>query len=70
MQAAAEGGAGKDAGRGPDGARLSEDDFLRAIRRDLASVYTEVLGTPIPDRVATVLRSLEAAVQFPRQTYG
>jgi hypothetical protein len=42
--------------------RVSDEDFLRTIRHDLAAVYTEVLRAPIPGRVAAVLASLEDAV--------
>jgi hypothetical protein len=45
--------------------RVSDEDFLRTIRHDLAAVYTDVLRTPIPSRVAAVLASLENAVLPP-----
>ena len=45
--------------------RVSDEDFLRTIRRDLAAVYTDVLRAPIPSRVAAVLASLENAVLPP-----
>ena len=45
--------------------RVSDEDFLRAIRHDLAAVYTEVLRAPIPTRVAAVLANLENAVLPP-----
>ena len=45
--------------------RVSDEDFLRPIRDDLAAVYTDVLHAPIPSRVAAVLVSLENAVLPP-----
>jgi hypothetical protein len=45
--------------------RVSDEDFLRTIRHDLAAVYTDVLRAPIPARVAAVLASLENAVLAP-----
>lgn len=45
--------------------RVSDEDFLRTIRRDLVAVYTDVLRAPIPSRVAAVLASLENAVLPP-----
>ena len=50
--------------------RVSDEDFLRNIRRDLAAVYIDVLREPIPDRIAAVLTSLEAALQPARPTYA
>jgi hypothetical protein len=45
--------------------RVSDEDFLRTIRDDLAAVYTDVLHAPIPSRVAAVLARLENAVLPP-----
>jgi hypothetical protein len=45
--------------------RMSDDDLLRNIRHDLLAVYTDVLGTPIPNRVAAALASLEKALLPP-----
>jgi hypothetical protein len=45
--------------------RVSDEDFLRTIRHDLAAVYTDVLRAPIPSRVAAILASLENAVLPP-----
>jgi hypothetical protein len=45
--------------------RISDEDLLRNIRHDLSAVYTDVLGTPIPNRVAAVLASLENALLPP-----
>ena len=43
--------------------RVSDEDLLKSILHDLAAVYTDVLRTPIPGRVAAVLSSLETALQ-------
>jgi hypothetical protein len=50
--------------------RVSDEDFLRTVRRDLAAVYTDVLREPIPDRIASVLTSIEAAFQPSSPTYA
>ncbi len=50
--------------------RVSDEDLLKTVRRDLVSVYTDVLCKPIPDRLAATLAHLEAAVKTPARTYG
>jgi hypothetical protein len=45
--------------------RISDEDLLRNIRHDLSVVYTDVLCTPIPNRIAAVLANLENALLPP-----
>ncbi len=53
-------GASNDAVVVVDRGRVSDDDLLQTIRRDLAAVYTDVLRLPIPDAIAAVLNRLES----------
>ena len=64
------GGAGATGGSKPDdatvtrlGRRLSDDELLHAIGRDLASLYTGFLGRPIPKRLAALLSQIESTCQ-------
>ena len=43
--------------------RLSDDELLHAIGRDLASLYTGFLGRPIPKRLAALLSQIESTCQ-------
>ena len=42
---------------------ISDEELLHTIHDHLAAVYADVLHVPIPDRIAAILRRLEAAVQ-------
>lgn len=43
--------------------RVSDDELLRTVWRDLGAVYTDILREPIPDRLAAVLDRLESTFQ-------
>ncbi len=38
---------------------ISDDELLAAIRRDLRSIYSDVLREPLPEKLAAVLLRLE-----------
>jgi hypothetical protein len=44
-----------------DRKRRSDEDLLRTIGRDLASLYSDVLHAPIPERIAAISIRLGAS---------
>ena len=46
---------------------LSDVEFLRQVGRGVASVYSDILGQPMPDRLVALLKRLEEEEDAPKR---
>jgi len=47
-------------------APLSDVEFLKQVGRGVASVYSDILGQPMPDRLVALLKRLEEEEDAPK----
>lgn len=46
---------------------LSDVEFLKQVGRGVASVYSDILGQPMPDRLVALLKRLEEEEDAPKR---
>lgn len=63
-------GEGAQCPGGPAPSPLSDVEFLRQVGRGVASVYSDILGQPMPDRLVALLKRLEEEEDAPKPKGG